>query len=129
MLDIVSLCALKRLSHWIRVDFVPLINCGSDCCPFVVFFGATFFPNASLRSPTVLPCLFDFTVQSCENLDCASFSCSIPETNFSQVNVTFRVWKPTFIKVGLTGHMGGLLFVARLGSRCCLVFVIDGNRL
>ncbi|TKS84691.1 Integrin alpha-1 CD49 antigen-like family member A [Collichthys lucidus] len=35
---------------------------------------------------------------SCENLDCASFSCSIPEAAISQVNVTFRVWKPTFIK-------------------------------
>ncbi|TDH02169.1 hypothetical protein EPR50_G00170330 [Perca flavescens] len=35
---------------------------------------------------------------SCENLNCASFSCSIPEASISQVNVTFRVWKPTFIK-------------------------------
>nr|XP_046231232.1 integrin alpha-1 isoform X2 [Scatophagus argus] len=35
---------------------------------------------------------------SCENLNCASFSCSIPEAAISQVNVTFRVWKPTFIK-------------------------------
>uniref|UniRef100_A0A674P9B6 Integrin, alpha 1 n=1 Tax=Takifugu rubripes TaxID=31033 RepID=A0A674P9B6_TAKRU len=33
------------------------------------------------------------------NLDCASFSCSLPEDSSSQVNVTFRVWKPTFIKV------------------------------
>uniref|UniRef100_A0A671UNV5 Integrin, alpha 1 n=1 Tax=Sparus aurata TaxID=8175 RepID=A0A671UNV5_SPAAU len=37
---------------------------------------------------------------SCENLECASFTCSIPEAAVSQVNVTFRVWKPTFIKVG-----------------------------
>ncbi|XP_054468070.1 integrin alpha-1 [Anoplopoma fimbria] len=35
---------------------------------------------------------------SCENLDCASFKCSIPEATVSHVNVTFRVWKPTFIK-------------------------------
>ncbi|XP_044030086.1 integrin alpha-1 isoform X2 [Siniperca chuatsi] len=35
---------------------------------------------------------------SCENHYCASFSCSIPEATISQVNVTFRVWKPTFIK-------------------------------
>uniref|UniRef100_A0A3Q3VMZ6 VWFA domain-containing protein n=1 Tax=Mola mola TaxID=94237 RepID=A0A3Q3VMZ6_MOLML len=35
---------------------------------------------------------------SCENLQCASFRCSIPEAKTSQVNVTFRVWKPTFIK-------------------------------
>lgn len=36
-------------------------------------------------------------VVSCENLACASFTCSIPEARTSQVNVTFRVWKPTFI--------------------------------
>ncbi|XP_045922775.1 integrin alpha-1 [Micropterus dolomieu] len=35
---------------------------------------------------------------SCENLKCVSFSCSIPEATTGQVNVTFRVWKPTFIK-------------------------------
>ncbi|XP_073334764.1 integrin alpha-1 [Pagrus major] len=34
----------------------------------------------------------------CENLNCASFTCSIPDAAVSQVNVTFRVWKPTFIK-------------------------------
>ncbi|XP_051794568.1 integrin alpha-1 [Acanthochromis polyacanthus] len=34
----------------------------------------------------------------CENIECVSFSCSIPEAKISQVNVTFRVWKPTFIK-------------------------------
>lgn len=32
----------------------------------------------------------------CEN-QCASFRCSLPENTSSQVNVTFRVWKPTFI--------------------------------
>lgn len=35
---------------------------------------------------------------SCGNSQCASFSCSIPEAAINQVNVTFRVWKPTFIK-------------------------------
>uniref|UniRef100_A0A674MBS1 Integrin, alpha 1 n=1 Tax=Takifugu rubripes TaxID=31033 RepID=A0A674MBS1_TAKRU len=49
--------------------------------------------------------LSDFLL-SCKNLDCASFSCSLPEDSSSQVNVTFRVWKPTFIKVSpaLGGH-------------------------
>uniref|UniRef100_A0A667Z8Z6 Integrin, alpha 1 n=1 Tax=Myripristis murdjan TaxID=586833 RepID=A0A667Z8Z6_9TELE len=37
-------------------------------------------------------------VSGCENHPCASFACSIPEATTSQVNVTFRVWKPTFIK-------------------------------
>ncbi|XP_071321704.1 integrin alpha-1 isoform X2 [Trachinotus anak] len=31
-------------------------------------------------------------------LNCASFTCSLPEAKLNQVNVTFRVWKPTFIK-------------------------------
>ncbi|XP_017263420.1 integrin alpha-1 [Kryptolebias marmoratus] len=34
----------------------------------------------------------------CGQTDCASFTCSIPETKMSQVNITFRVWKPTFIE-------------------------------
>lgn len=34
----------------------------------------------------------------CENIECVSFSCSIPDAKISQVNVTFRAWKPTFIK-------------------------------
>uniref|UniRef100_H3CQ26 Integrin subunit alpha 1 n=1 Tax=Tetraodon nigroviridis TaxID=99883 RepID=H3CQ26_TETNG len=41
--------------------------------------------------------LSDFLL-SCQNLQCASFSCSIPENTSSQVNVSFRLWKPTFIK-------------------------------
>ncbi|XP_043999977.1 integrin alpha-1 [Gambusia affinis] len=34
----------------------------------------------------------------CGQTQCDSFSCFIPETNKSQVNVTFKVWKPTFIE-------------------------------
>lgn len=40
-----------------------------------------------------------FVAQNCKNLACASFGCSLPENSSSQVNVTFRLWKPTFIKV------------------------------
>uniref|UniRef100_A0A8D3CSD9 VWFA domain-containing protein n=1 Tax=Scophthalmus maximus TaxID=52904 RepID=A0A8D3CSD9_SCOMX len=43
-------------------------------------------------------CAFLLSTCSAE-LYCASFTCSIPEAEISQVNVTFRVWKPTFIKV------------------------------
>uniref|UniRef100_A0A674NT00 Integrin, alpha 1 n=1 Tax=Takifugu rubripes TaxID=31033 RepID=A0A674NT00_TAKRU len=46
----------------------------------------------------------DDPTRSCKNLDCASFSCSLPEDSSSQVNVTFRVWKPTFIKVSPALH-------------------------
>ncbi|KAK0134849.1 Integrin alpha-1 [Merluccius polli] len=34
----------------------------------------------------------------CGNIPCKSFDCMISEAAFSQVNVTFRMWKPTFIK-------------------------------
>lgn len=39
--------------------------------------------------------------QSCkeERNPCKSFSCSIPPADFNQINATFRVWRPTFIKV------------------------------
>ncbi|XP_074547115.1 integrin alpha-1 [Halichoeres trimaculatus] len=37
-------------------------------------------------------------ILSCEKYSCASFTCLIPASTFGQVNVTFRVWKPTFIE-------------------------------
>uniref|UniRef100_A0AAY4EAQ4 VWFA domain-containing protein n=1 Tax=Denticeps clupeoides TaxID=299321 RepID=A0AAY4EAQ4_9TELE len=40
------------------------------------------------------------TLVTCRD-NCASFSCNVPPVSFSQVNVTFRVWKPTFVKVSL----------------------------
>uniref|UniRef100_A0AAQ5YDR5 VWFA domain-containing protein n=1 Tax=Amphiprion ocellaris TaxID=80972 RepID=A0AAQ5YDR5_AMPOC len=49
------------------------------------------------KSPQVCIYTHGRTIR-CENIDCVSFSCSIPEAKISQVNVTFRVWKPTFIK-------------------------------
>lgn len=57
--------------------------------------------NASLFSRCFSVCVW-FAWQSCQNLHCASFSCLVPETpiNATSINVTFRVWKPTFIKVG-----------------------------
>ncbi|XP_041754907.1 integrin alpha-1 [Coregonus clupeaformis] len=49
--------------------------------------------------------LSDFLV-GCKDHPCKSFDCSIPHANNSQVNVTFRVWKPTFIKAEFTSlHM------------------------
>uniref|UniRef100_A0A8C7R1S2 Integrin subunit alpha 1 n=1 Tax=Oncorhynchus mykiss TaxID=8022 RepID=A0A8C7R1S2_ONCMY len=42
----------------------------------------------------------------CKDHPCKSFVCSIPHVNNSQVNVTFRVWKPTFIKAEFSSlHM------------------------
>ncbi|XP_059214364.1 integrin alpha-1 [Centropristis striata] len=62
---------------------------------------------------------------SCENLDCAIFSCSIPEAHISQVNVTFRVWKPTFIKGEFSSlHM---LVNATLGIRKTDLFELNSS--
>ncbi|XP_011615468.2 integrin alpha-1 [Takifugu rubripes] len=68
--------------------------------------------------------LSDFLL-SCKNLDCASFSCSLPEDSSSQVNVTFRVWKPTFIK----GEFSGLYMVVNssLSVRKPQLFELSGG--
>uniref|UniRef100_A0A3Q2YE76 Integrin subunit alpha 1 n=1 Tax=Hippocampus comes TaxID=109280 RepID=A0A3Q2YE76_HIPCM len=59
---------------------------------------------------------------SCENLPCASFKCFIPEAKVSQVNVSFRVWKPTFIKADFSSlHM---LVNGTLASRNTDLFVL-----
>ncbi|XP_042365200.1 integrin alpha-1 [Plectropomus leopardus] len=62
---------------------------------------------------------------SCENLYCASFSCSIPEAAISQVNVTFRVWKPTFIE----GEFSSLYMSvnATLGIKNTKLFELNSN--
>ncbi|KAJ8261291.1 hypothetical protein COCON_G00170140 [Conger conger] len=42
----------------------------------------------------------------CKGLNCVSFSCTIEPESSSQINVTFRVWKPTFVKAEFsTLHM------------------------
>ncbi|XP_014834656.1 PREDICTED: integrin alpha-1 isoform X1 [Poecilia mexicana] len=43
------------------------------------------------KKETLTPFLLE-----CGQSLCDSFTCSIPETNKSQVNVTFKAWKPTF---------------------------------
>ncbi|XP_048114928.1 integrin alpha-1 isoform X1 [Alosa alosa] len=35
---------------------------------------------------------------SCEHLKCASFSCFLPSADMNQVNISLRVWKPTFVR-------------------------------
>ncbi|KAK5851559.1 hypothetical protein PBY51_023105 [Eleginops maclovinus] len=61
----------------------------------------------------------------CENLHCASFRCSLPENTTSQVNVTFRVWKPTFIKGEFTSLY--MLVNATLKSRKTDLFELSDN--
>ncbi|KAJ8396607.1 hypothetical protein AAFF_G00016730 [Aldrovandia affinis] len=42
----------------------------------------------------------------CKNLQCVSFGCTIEPASSSQINVTFRVWKPTFVNAEFSSlHM------------------------
>uniref|UniRef100_A0A3Q1IQ21 VWFA domain-containing protein n=1 Tax=Anabas testudineus TaxID=64144 RepID=A0A3Q1IQ21_ANATE len=52
----------------------------------------------NLKPNTVKETLSNYLL-SCETLPCASFTCTLSEAKISEVNVTFKVWKPTFTKV------------------------------
>ncbi|KAM4719693.1 integrin alpha-1 isoform 2-T2 [Anableps anableps] len=64
-------------------------------------------------------------LMQCGQTECESFTCSIPETNKSQVNVTFKVWKPTFIE----GEFSSLHMVvnASLISKQTHLFELSSN--
>uniref|UniRef100_A0A3Q1IUV4 VWFA domain-containing protein n=1 Tax=Anabas testudineus TaxID=64144 RepID=A0A3Q1IUV4_ANATE len=51
----------------------------------------------NLKPNTVKETLSNYLL-SCETLPCASFTCTLSEAKISEVNVTFKVWKPTFTK-------------------------------
>ncbi|XP_031173579.1 integrin alpha-1 [Sander lucioperca] len=78
----------------------------------------TIIPNTKKETLSVF-------LLSCENLNCASFSCSIPEATISQVNVTFRVWKPTFIKGEFTSLY--MLVNATLGIKNTDLFELSSS--
>ncbi|XP_061589692.1 integrin alpha-1 [Cololabis saira] len=59
-------------------------------------------PKGFIKSDITVPktkkeTLSVFLLQ-CEQSTCETFSCSIPAGKSSQVNITFKMWKPTFIK-------------------------------
>ncbi|KAM9307363.1 integrin alpha-1 [Pholidichthys leucotaenia] len=56
---------------------------------------------------------------------CESFSCSLPEASISQVNVTFRVWQPTFIE----GEFSSLYMTvnANLTTKNTHLFELESN--
>uniref|UniRef100_A0A672KX46 Integrin subunit alpha 1 n=1 Tax=Sinocyclocheilus grahami TaxID=75366 RepID=A0A672KX46_SINGR len=60
-----------------------------------------------------------------EGNPCVSFSCSIPPGDFKQINTTFRVWRPTFIKGEFSNiHMA---VDAKLESKNPDLFVLNDN--
>ncbi|XP_055064961.2 integrin alpha-1 isoform X1 [Misgurnus anguillicaudatus] len=60
-----------------------------------------------------------------ERNPCKSFSCSIPPADFNQINATFRVWRPTFIK----GEFSSINMAvdAMLESKDTELFVLNQN--
>ncbi|KAI7793414.1 putative integrin alpha-1 [Triplophysa rosa] len=60
-----------------------------------------------------------------ERNPCKSFSCSIPPADFNQINATFRVWRPTFIK----GEFSSIYMAvdASLQSKNTELFVLNEN--
>ncbi|XP_068608932.1 integrin alpha-1 [Brachionichthys hirsutus] len=62
---------------------------------------------------------------SCGYLYCASFRCDVPEVAVSQVNLTFRLWTPTFIK----GEFSSLyvLVNATLAVKDADLFELNGS--
>ncbi|KAF4108006.1 integrin alpha-1 [Onychostoma macrolepis] len=60
-----------------------------------------------------------------ERHPCKSFSCFIPPGDFNQINTTFRVWRPTFIKGEFSNfHMA---IDAKLESKDTALFVLNDN--
>ncbi|KAJ8286951.1 hypothetical protein GJAV_G00045270 [Gymnothorax javanicus] len=59
----------------------------------------------------------------CKGLTCDTFSCTIEPANSSQINVTFRVWKPTFVKAEFSGLH--LTVHARLENKDPHLFVMS----
>ncbi|KAK2888159.1 integrin alpha-1 isoform X1 [Channa argus] len=54
--------------------------------------------NPNIVKPDPVKETLSVYLLSCEKLGCESFTCFLPEADISQVNISFRVWKPTFIK-------------------------------
>ncbi|KAF3848656.1 hypothetical protein F7725_015153 [Dissostichus mawsoni] len=101
----------------IRLQHIPLVDCGSDEKMMIRTNKDKIDVNINVRNskdnarpmdehvvkinpkvvyPNPKKETLSVFLLRCEN-QCASFRCSLPENTSSQVNVTFRVWKPTFI--------------------------------
>ncbi|KAM4634321.1 integrin alpha-1 [Polymixia lowei] len=87
----------NTLLYLTQVTHSPLVKCNAKDLinPKAISPQKVFKPTPKKETLSVY-------LVSCENHPCASFNCFIPKANFSQVNVTFRVWKPTFIKAEFT---------------------------
>ncbi|XP_056146316.1 integrin alpha-1 [Lampris incognitus] len=83
----------NNLLYLTQVTASPLVKCEAE----TLINPKNVNPENLLNPAPVKETLSVFLVD-CNQHPCASFYCVIPEVMSSQINVTFRVWKPTFIK-------------------------------
>ncbi|XP_072514317.1 integrin alpha-1 [Salminus brasiliensis] len=58
---------------------------------------------------------------------CKSFVCDIPPAELNQINVTFRVWKPTFIKAEFSDKSLDLIVEGKLQNKDTTLFQLSGQ--
>ncbi|KAG7241159.1 hypothetical protein INR49_025902 [Caranx melampygus] len=85
----------NNLLYLTHVSFSPHVKC--DAARWINPDGIN--PKTITPNP-IKETLGVFVLTCSAKSDCASFTCTLPEAKVNQVNVTFRVWKPTFIKLG-----------------------------
>lgn len=110
----------NNLLYLTKVTTSPQVKC--DAARWINYLNIN--PKA-VHSPNPKKETLSVFLLSCENLQCDSFTCSIPEAAISQVNITFRVWKPTFIK----GEFSSLYMLvnATLGIRNTDLFQLSSS--
>ncbi|XP_062984156.1 integrin alpha-1 [Elgaria multicarinata webbii] len=62
---------------------------------------------------------------NCDSYDCASINCTVAPSNITQVNISLRVWKPTFIKARI--HSAELTVRTLLKSENSLLILRKDN--
>ncbi|KAM4808344.1 LOW QUALITY PROTEIN: integrin alpha-1 [Rhinophrynus dorsalis] len=61
------------------------------------------------------------TILDCKRNKCSSFDCTVDPSNITQVNVSLRIWKATFIKAGI--HSLNLVLNAVLKSENSMIIL------
>ncbi|CAH2296367.1 integrin alpha-1 [Pelobates cultripes] len=75
-------------------------------------------PGQSYIMPKFTENLRD-TILDCKRSNCSYFYCTVEPANITQVNVSFRIWKSTFIKAGI--HSLNLILNAQIQSENPLI--------
>ncbi|ETE65848.1 hypothetical protein L345_08378, partial [Ophiophagus hannah] len=79
------------------------------------------FTTSRIQEPLKDPNIY----VNCDGYDCASINCTIAPSNITHVNISFRLWKPTFIKAKI--HSVELIVKASLRSENSLMILKKEN--